>query len=249
MTSHIIDDSSTLILPDGMSTGYRGMYSSAATLGDISTLFPPELLMTDEEIRDISNDQWNRKATLYHLILEAGWRCKNQGEIPYCWTFSSVSSQEHNAIIQNQKHIPLSPASVGGPVTGYKRRGGYGQESMEYQVNHGVVPTSMWADTAIDKRLDTPESRAERQYHKVSEWMVLPGRSFRHVASCVLRHMSVSGGFAFWQHQVSIVAINPEGSVIIANSWGNWGDNGFGELKGGRRVPDDAVVPRVTTAS
>lgn len=198
-------------------------------------------------------------ALLTKLCDQAGSGIKNQQSLPYCWIFGVTRTVEITRVVQGQPVVSLSPASAGGPITGYVKRGGYGSAGLKYVREHGLVPSSMWPDTAVDRKYDTPETRAERPKYRVQEWYDVVdygdrSSSFDRVATCLLLGIPLSLSYNWWGHLVCGVDLVrlPSGKygIRIDNSWGaNWGTGGRSILEEGKGTPDAAECPRTVVAS
>lgn len=256
-TPLVIDDDTPadLLFPEDFGRGLEpgeGFGDPGGYLG-YADPFADDLLIPESEwiprIREIEGRGSDPETIAYR---RGGVRIKNQGQLPYCWMFATVSGLEVVRAFQNQPHVALSPASTGAWVTGFRARGGYGKEAIEGLIRHGCCPSSLWPDADIARRHDTEANRSAALPNRVGEWWSF-GRSWPAIVSCVLRGTPVSAGFNWWAHQVLIVRMTVLDGVVcprIANSWGpSWGEEGFATLQGSRRIPDDAVAPRTAIPS
>lgn len=200
----------------------------------------------------IEEKQANR-SRLVDICDQAGLSVLNQNGTNYCWINGPTHCVEIIRVVMGLPMVRLSPASVGGPIKGYRNVGGWGTEGMKYLVEHGSVPQSMWPANAIDRRYDTPETRAIRAQFKVSEWIESRPRSFDQLATMLLLGFPVAVGYNWWRHEVTAMDLIVQGGefgIIIDNSWGTgWGENGRGILMERKATPDDAVSPLVAAAA
>lgn len=170
-----------------------------------------------------------------------------------CWFNAPTHCLEIDRVMQNESPVSLSPASGACKITNFRNVGGWGKQALEFIIDTGVVPSSMWPDTAIDRQYDTAATNAERGKYRVVEWWELEPRNLDQLMSVLLRRWPVAVGYNWWSHEVT--AVNPRWidgapALDIDNSWGtSWGTNGRGVLQGNRMLPDDAVVPRTALAS
>lgn len=177
---------------------------------------------------------------------------KNQKQTNYCWVFATTYCAEIVRHKQNQAYVSLSPASAGAKIKNFKNQGGWGSEALEYIVNHGLVPSEQWPDTAIDRQYDTEANDALRSKYRVIEWYELRSRDLDQLFTLLFNHIPASVGYNWWRHQVTAVdpiIHNGTFGVRIRNSWGDWGENGYGILLGNKAIPDDVVGPRTTVPS
>jgi len=194
------------------------------------------------------------KTRIVDLCDHAGLTCLNQGSTNYCWINAPVHTLEIRRVVQNQKLVRLSPASVGAPIKNFRNNGGWGTEGLKYLVKHGCVPQDNWPANAIQRKYDTSANDALRPRYRVTEWMELERRNFDQLITCLLLGYPVAIGLNWWRHEVTamdavILGRNKYG-VIIDNSWGpGWGENGRGVLTEKKATPDDAVSPRSVVAS
>jgi len=239
--------------PAGFSTGYRGMYSGSMTAADISTPFPSELLIPENEWQARIEEMEQRKSRIGDILDLAGVPVLNQKNTNYCWAFAPAMCLMATRAVQNQPMIVLSPASVAGPITRYRNVGGYGGDSLQYIIDNGIVPESMWPQTAIDRQYDTPESRAARAGYKATEWWSLRPRNKQEQISCLLRRIPISTGLNYWAHQVcdiNAVWLNGQIGVEFVNSWDiTWGNRGRAIRQGSKMLGDDMTCIRQAIAS
>lgn len=198
-------------------------------------------------------DMERSKSRLTDLADGAGLTVLNQGQTNYCWANGVVHCVEVLRLVQGQDLVRLSPASIGGPITGYRNVGGWGSRALKHVVEQGIVPQSEWPANAINRQYDTEATRKLRLKYQCDEWYDVPPRNFDALMTCLLLRMPCAVAYNWWRHLVT--AMNPHHSngkfgIVIDNSWGpNWGTNGRSILMEGKGTPDECVAPKVVTAS
>ena len=253
----IINDSTPiqkLYSPEGQQFG-RGLdLSLKGTEGyaGVAAPFPASLLIPRSEWQARIQERKERKATLREKIQGAGVQVKNQERTNYCWINAPTFCVEIVRLLQGQKHVVLSPASAGAQIKNYRNVGGWGKEGLEWIIAHGVAPVDLWPANAIDRKYATAETKAAALNYRIDEWWELEPRNIDQLVSCVLRNVPVAVGYNWWSHEVTMVDMDwIDGDIagVIGNSWGDWGDQGYGILQGSRLKPDDAVAPRTALAA
>ena len=243
--------------PPGLSTGLelaRGAGEYA--YGDVAAPFPRELLIPRSEWQARIQEMEERRTRVSDQVEQAGLPCKNQANTNYCWINSPVHCIEIKRVLQNQEMVILSPASAGGPITGYRNVGGWGRTGLEYLVQYGCVPVDRWPANAIDRRYNTAENRQLAMKYRVVEWFEIRPRNIDEMMSCLLRRIPISVGLNWWRHQVTYydpVWVSGQPGIRHRNSWGmSWpqaGAGGYAILQGSRMLPDDAVAPATVLAA
>jgi hypothetical protein len=257
-----IDDSTPrdILYPKGCSQGLdlslRASFEDADgyAYGEEASPFPRELLIPESEWQARIQEREERGRMLRPFLLRQGVKVLMQARTNYCWANCVVFGVMAKRAAQGQKHVPLSPASVAGPINGYANTGGWPKEALAYIRRHGIVPQSMWAPNAIDRRLKTPAADAAALNHRCLEWWELQPRNLAQLVSCLLLDWNpVPLGLLWWGH--AVCAIDPiwrdgEVAIVFANSYDvTWGTEGYGVLQGNKRVPDDANCPRTVLAA
>lgn len=252
----IIDDNSpelAIAVPDGMSTGYRGMFQSDASAAKYSAL-PDIYRVPSSEWQARITEMEETKTRVSDLIVLNKMKPKNQQSTNYCWIFAPTHLVEIKRRQQGQKHVDLSPASAGALIKNFKNVGGWGDEGLEWCVEKGLVPSEKWPDTAIDRRYATPENRALALNYRGIEWDRLKNNEIGETASSIFHRNAVAVGYNWWGHEVIVcdpVWLDGELAFRCRNSWGDRPDypNGFFVLRGRKMIPNDAVALRTALAS
>lgn len=220
-------------------------------------------LIPRDEWKERIEEQERTKSSLTHLLDYYNIPVKDQNGTNYCWINAPVHAVEVVRALQGQEYVSLSPASCGARIKNYRNVGGWGSEGLRYIVQHGVAPSSLWPDNAIERRYDNAETQAARQDYKVSEWYDVvdvtrerPTQRFDRLMTCVLLNIPVAIGLNWWRHEVLAMAgavlSGSRGGfgIVINNSWGTrWGNNGRSILTESKATPDDAIAPRVVLAT
>lgn len=194
------------------------------------------------------------KSRLSDIATLAGLECLDQNGTNYCWINGPTYCMMQIRAFAGLPLVLLSPASVGCKIKGFRNQGGWGTEGLEYIVQHGIVPQSLWPANAIKREYDTAEAWKEAESYKITEWWELQPRNFDQLMTCLLLRIPVAVGYNWWSHEVSAidpVVVSPgKFGIRIRNSWGmGYGDDGYAVLAEGKATPDDAVAPCVATAA
>lgn len=243
--------------PPDCSTGYEQPVGVQSMLdAPYMSPFPQELYIPRSEWDDRIEEMEREKSSAHDVALQAGVRIKDQDGYGYCWAFGTCSAVELARSYAGLPYVELSATSVAGPVKNYRNQGGWGKEALDYSVEHGWAPVSLWPEVpaGASSRYDTHECQLERAKNKVTEWWEIQPRDFDAMASALLHQFAAGAGYNHWGHLIcncKLVKKNGQYGVFFRNSWkASWGDNGCGVLLGGKAIPDGVtVIPRVTTVA
>jgi hypothetical protein len=160
-------------------------------------------LIPRSEWRERIEEMTRTKTRISDMAAQVNWKPKHQARTLYCWINGVTMAKELARIIAGQPHVPLSPASVGAPINGYRNAGGWGTKGIAYGSEHGWVPESMWPANAIDRRYDTPETRAIRAKYQVDDWVdCRPGNFDQAMTMLLLRRPGLRADMR-WSHLVA----------------------------------------------
>ncbi|HNB60026.1 MAG TPA: C1 family peptidase [Phycisphaerales bacterium] len=241
------DTPSDLLYPATHATGLElaRPFAGPAYEG-VAEPFPTSLLIPRSEWQARIEERKRLKITCRDLCKAAGLPPKDQQRTNYCWINAPTYCCEVVRVMQNQPLVILSPASAGAQIKNYRNVGGWGKEGVEWISEHGLAPVDRWPANAIDRRYATPENQALALNYRIDRWAELEPNNLDQLVSAVLRGHPVAIGLAWWRHEVTAVDadwVDGEAVVVIRNSWGQWGDDGYGTLRGRKALPDDAVSP------
>lgn len=216
--------------------------------------FPQEMYVPRSEWDDRIEEMERDASSIHDIALQSGVKIKDQDGYGYCWAFGTCTAVELSRASQGLPFVELSATSVAGPVKNYRNQGGWGKEALDYGVQHGWAPVSLWPEvpTGASSRYDTHECQLEREKYKVTEWYEVPNRDFDAMMSVLFHRMPAAVGLNHWGHLICAAKpVKKSGQYgwLYRNSWKpSWGDNGCGVLLGSKAIPDGTtVVPRVTT--
>lgn len=174
--------------------------------------------------------------------------CEDQNGTYYCWCNGPTQQFRIQRLIENDDLIEFSPASLAGPLTGFRNQGGWGGAGLVRMMTNGIAPVGVYGHNQISKPSNFDAAMAIAAKYKASECWNLP--NFKSVCSCLLNGFAVAVGYNWWSHEVCAIAVLIiDGAICLLcrNSWGmSYGDGkGFFILKGSKMVPDDACTLRV----
>lgn len=238
-----------LLFPQEFGRGLDLSLKGEAGYGDAATGFPDELLIPRSEWQARIEEKEERHSRLSDLRSLYGHRTKNQKQTSMCWSFGTVTCCELRRLAQGEPLISLSPASVAGPVKNYRDPGGWGLDAIRYIAKNGIVPSAHWPDAENNRKYATTVNKAMALNFRFTEWHALRPRSVEQTVSCLLRNIPVAAGYNWWRHLVALLDVlwlDGAPAIRFLNSWGEqFGEQGYGILRGQRMLPDDAVCPRV----
>lgn len=247
----VIDDSThpdVINTPDGMSTGYKGMFRSSQSADALTVPFPKELLVLKADWQGMIEEQEQRKTRVSDVVNLAGLPCKDQAQTNFCWANAPTHLLEIALVRQNQLKTILSPASVACPINGFRNQGGWGEDALRQLIESGAVPVGHWPANAIDKKYYTEANKTLALNYLVPGWYNLRPKTLEEQISCLLRQFPVAVGLDYWGHEVSdyeAVWVNGQIGVRFRNSWGmswpNQGAMGYSIRQGSKILASDAV--------
>lgn len=175
-----------------------------------------------------------------------------------CWTHSVTHTMMLSNVVAGNRYVPLSAYAVACKIKNFRDQGGWCGLAAEFARTHGVPSQAKWPQQSMSRAHDNDATWADAAKHKIDEdWVDLTrpvyyqNLTFDMVATCLLCNVPVAVDFNWWAHSVCAIRLVrvEAGSygLEILNSWGGWGDNGTGVLRGSRAIPDGAVATRVVT--
>lgn len=223
------------------------------------TEFPDELLIDPSEQPHWLEKQIEAKAQLSDIRNRGNYGqpipSLDQNPWGYCWNHSTVHAAMLVRASNNQPYVPLSAFAGAAIVKNYRDLGGHCVQALQFIREVGAPSQALWPQKKVDRRLDTPEMRANAALHKVEEWWDFSqnkAKRTQQMISALLRGIPVAMDVYWWRHSICVLDVlgfNPL-RVRIWNSYGDqYGNNGTEILEGNRAMPDNAVAPRVIVAS
>lgn len=222
--------------------------SSIKTFGDLGI----DIIPMDEWDDRIQEMETN-KTRISDLLLQNEIPSLDQDGTNYCWCNAITGAVQVIRAQQNQKFVPLSPASVAGPLTNYRNEGGWGAMALDGAVKLGYVATTLWPANAISSQYYS-STRDNAALHKVLEFWKGDSGDFNALMTMLFLRIPTGIGLNWWSHEVMAcdpVALgNKQYGVRFRNSWGDsYGSKGFNTLTKQKATPDDQCAPLSAIAS
>lgn len=218
--------------------------------------FPDELLVPEDEIQDRIDAMTADKQRLLDLREKFYEVLKSldQDGLGLCWAFSTTKANMYLRAIMRLPLLRLSAWWVAGKVKGWRDQGGWGGESLAYEVKYGVPEMHFCPD--YHSKHDTPECNNNAALHKVVEWWEGsddPDKALHQKFSAHLMGLPTVDDYDFLRHSMCGVWCKKwrgEPEVVEDNSWGeDQGDKGLYTIKGKACRPNGLWIPRVTSPS
>ena len=219
---------------------------------------PGTISLAEAGVRLIARGEWQPRLAAQKAA-NAGLKALTYGRVPgsdqsatsSCWANAATNAGTTNRYTMGLGAELLSAASVSGPVTGYRDRGGWPSEALAFMMKTGAVRDSLWPNAAINSSYaHKPEVQADYPKHKVVSMIAdlgASGKMFDECATVVLCGGTIAVCHDAWMHATLMVGIQYEGGKwysVERNSWGeDWsgGDRGFFALpESGMGTADDA---------
>jgi hypothetical protein len=238
--------------------GPCGTFQRVAPIGSLKFAAPASFpLIPRAEWPDRIADMKREKSRLSDIIADAGIPCLNQEQTKYCHGNSPALAIMALRAVQNQPFVLLSPASIAGPVTGFRNEGAFIAEDLQQIVDVGCASQEYVPANQIGRSGFRDGWEQDAAKHRVSEWWDLQRGDhlmFDRCMTLLLSRQPICVAYDFWGHAVTLV--DPEQldngyfAVRFRNSWGEgWGENGYALLQEGKGTPSEAYCPRSTTVS
>lgn len=219
-----------------------------SSLGPFLTAFNLPLIPRSEWEPRIKEME-ETKTRLSDQRLQANINSLDQNGTNYCWGNGPTSALHMLMIKTGGPFIPLSPASVCGPIKNFANSGGWGYAALEFMVKNGIVPQKYYPANSRDRSYYNEVNKKIALRYVVTEWLELASRNLEQLMTAALLRLPIAVGYNWWSHEVmgiDPVWINNAPGLRIWNSWGeSYGSRGMSVLTGSKMLPDDAVIPLV----
>ena len=209
--------------------------------------------MERQEIKERAEAKERNKERTFDIMAQRGVKPLNQGSTPFCWANGATDCVQIARVLSGAEHVPLSPASVAGPIKNYSYEGGWGIQAVKYGSEHGWCPQSLWPANEAKKKYDTEESRAERQKYAIAPdgWLDLPEGDWMAVFTCLVLGFPCTLAHMEWQHLVTAIDVvvlkNGELAALCRNSGYGRDSTGHSIVKESFGRPDEALAVQMVT--
>jgi len=179
-----------------------------------------------DEMEVISRDQWAS------LLGNVGLRNKvkqiiDQGNYGSCATCSTSQAVMIAREVSGQPFVFLNPLSIYRVTSGGRDNGSSIDENLEFARDTGILPESYWPYSKGFKASPPIGWEDVAAGYRIDEFFDIANEE--QVGTALLMAMPVVFG---WQgHSCVLTRLLSTTTAEYANSWGDWGDNGFGTIK------------------
>lgn len=199
----------------------------------------------------IPEDQWldrlevmeREKSGLFDLCAAGGLDPLHQGRTSSCWAQGVTDVARVTYLKEFGMKIMLSPASIAGPINGYRDRGGWGSAAHKFGRENGWCLEDLWPPNAVtERRYNTSEVDEQRAHFRIAEWGDAPSRDLNALLSLCFQGVPTAGAYNYMRHLVTPIQPvhrNGEWGVLCRNSGLGRDRTGHTVLMGRRAIPDE----------
>jgi hypothetical protein len=144
-----------------------------------------------EEMPDRIADQERQKSSLWHVWKESKIGANDQNGLPYCHAASAVNGIALVRELAGLPYVELSIGSVGGPVTGYRKRGAYIIDDLEHCVKAGAASVQYVPNLQVSRNGWKDGAEEDALKHRIEEWYRLESRNVQQQLSALLQNFPV----------------------------------------------------------
>lgn len=223
-------------------------------------------LIPREEWPERIKDMERTKSRVSDLI---NFRPLDQNGQGFCWAYSTVACLMALRAIAGADPVRLSPHAVACQIYNFRDRGAWGAVSFDFVAKYGCPSEAYWPQQSMSRTHLTDGMRKDAEQYRILEGFIDldvahpadADLTFDQVCSLNLSCIPTVDDYMWWGHSVmgcDVVDTKPnlgqQGlddpnrfARLIFNSWGDWGDGGFGLLRGSKARPDGGCAPRSST--
>ena len=142
---------------------------------------------------------------------------------------ASESATGIKAACDERQGLPMivyNPWSIYWYTSGGRDRGSVIGDNVEYIRDHGVCPEEVWPRSKGWRAQPSAEAKQIAKLFRIVEFFYI--ETTAELVSALLAGYDVHGGYS--GHAVAFCRYLGRNTIEFKNSWGNWGDNGFGTL-------------------
>ena len=220
-------------------------------------------MFSRQEIKERIEELERTKSRLFDLLAQAKIPPLDQGYTNTCHASGSVDGVQVARCAAGLPYVPLSGASVAGPVSNFRNWkpfpgrpagvGGWGLQDTRYIAEHGIAPQSLWPNADLNPKWNTPEVQRERQKYRVSPegWLDLPRGQWEPLWTCVLLGYSCPVAHNEWSHLTNAITLGIDSrgriNTLVRNSGYGRDRTGHTWLPESFGTPDEALAVRLVT--
>lgn len=227
---------------------YYAGYGAAKKFSDVMEVFK------ESDMQDRLELVLKERADLYDVrrtgMFGAPIPSLDQNGKGYCWGHSPVSAMRLGRAVNNQPFRDLSPYAICCKIKNYRDQGGWNAEAVNYIAEHGCPTSEYWPQRSMDRKNDNAETWADAKKSIIVTWIDLEPKDMqRQLITCLLLGFPIASDFNWWGHSVCSVRLKQFKPLktTIFNSWGDWSDEGMGDLEGKKAIPDSAIALMTTS--
>lgn len=255
MPDFIINDSNYHnLLSDPITSGMCGCLPRRTAYGALPFARAQQVdLIPWEQIPDMIADQERNKSGLYHIWEDAGAWTLDQNPLSYCWAGSVADAIMFERAVMGLPFVKISLSSIAAPVVQFKNTGYYVEAALKEAIDVGGASVEFVPEATTDPRSFKPGWRDNAAKNRVVLWTDCTPRNPQEMLTRLLRRQPVAVGLNWWGHAVCFARPMDRYPKMPANdwrrygigflnTWGSWGDRGWGILEGDRQLADQAYA-------
>jgi hypothetical protein len=211
------------VIPAGRKRGLKREPSRgprAAYYRDLCDRFPQRKLIPDEHWQELARNQWHKKQRLWYPYT------LDQNGIGSCAAESADGSVAALCVRQGLPPVLFNPLGKYHTTSGGSDRGSNIGDNMKFAMDRGCYPEEVWPRSKGFRVKPSAEANRIAKFFRLREFFRCT--TIAEVISAVLQGYLCHGGYS--GHAVSFCGYIHPGKLLFKNSWGPWGDNGFGTL-------------------
>ena len=217
----------TMIYPDGYRPGVRKESTSdrkaRAIIADRCDPISTQIEIIDrkhwgEWRAKKANGKENRRSRFRYIL--------NQDGVGSCAAEAGTNCKASLDAYQGLPEIVYNPWSVYWKTSGGSDRGSSIGENAEYIRDNGICPEEVWPRSKGWRSEPGGEAKRVAKFFRIEEFFHC--ENVDQVVSAMLQGYDIHAGYS--GHSISFCRSLTDSTLEFMNSWGNWGDAGFGTL-------------------